>query len=218
MIYKYNTKEILKEINNCEDYYWNNKKSKWEYKGILNIGNKKYKIMHWLAKKAYCSWICQGIRCNNKNNCHTKYYYDKGIKRIWDNRTCINFWINEFFKRDGWNKPVMTRKNDVGNYCENNCELKEHIENNKEIKITEKRRKIFSIYGIINGAINGAKTTSKNIKLININNKDDIIYFSSINDGGLKLNKSKNYLRYFIKNNKLVYINNKYYKIKIIFN
>jgi len=33
--YKYNTKEILEEIKNHQDYYWNEKEYKWKYIGCL---------------------------------------------------------------------------------------------------------------------------------------------------------------------------------------
>jgi len=145
-LYKYVTNEVLEEIKNHPDYVFEN--GKWKYIGILDCR----KNIHWLIRKAYRSWLAQGNRCNNPNDVAYKYYggKDKPVKRIWNSRIMVNFWINEFFKRKYWIYPVLSRFKDKGDYKLGNCILEENIENISKIKSTELMQKTRSKNGLKN--------------------------------------------------------------------
>jgi len=164
--------------------------------------------MHWLARKAYISWMDQGKRCNNINNIAYKYYGANGVKRIWSNINCINFWINEFFKREGWNKPIVSRNEDNGNYELGNVILEEHSKGVAKIKITKKMRESAKNVSI--------RTRSKRVKLTNIKNPTDIIEFYSSSEASRQLDKCKNYVIEAIRIGRMVIYNYKKYKPEYI--
>jgi len=210
MNFKYITYLIFEEIKNHPDYIFEN--NKWKYIGKLGIHLiEKYKI-HWLAYKAYKDWCGQGARTTNKNCISYKYYKSKNSKRIWDSRTSINWWINEFFKREGWNCPCVCRKGDKGNYEIDNVDLKEKSENNSEKEITDKIR---------NKAREVSKENFKNFrgwnrkkfKIINIDNLNENYIFNSSFEAGKFLNKNPGIIRYKALQNKILKVNNKRYKI-----
>jgi len=202
--YKYFTKEILEEIKNHQDYYWNEKDGQYKYIGILGR-NTKYKI-HWLAEKAYYSLCCQRSRCNNPNDDSYIYYGGKcpPIKCNYSSTIdFINWWINEFLKRDKWETPCTSRFDDKGDYQLDNIELIEKGENSSKIKCTDKQRNA--------ARINGLKTSKKCI-LINIINKNDKIIFDSAIKGSCFLNRNKNYLTNAIRKLHKIKYNNKIYR------
>jgi len=202
-LYKYNTKLILEEIKNHPVYIFEN--GKWKYINLTNI-----KDIHWLAKKAYQSWVGQGTRCNNPNpnNKSYQYYGAKGVKRIWSSRECVNFWINEFFKRKAWITPVVSRIEDKGNYELGNCELKENTENVSEQKVTYNR--------IIACRKNYLTSFAKKVKLTNINNPNDILKFISGREASRQLGKYEAFIKYSIKTNKIIIYKGKKYKPEYI--
>jgi len=203
-LYKYVTNEVLEEIKNHKDYTFKN--NKWKYIGNLNYTNKKYK-MHLLACKAYASWASQGDRCNNKNRISYKWY--KKSFRLWDSRTFINWWINEFFKREKWICPVVSRFEDKGNYELGNCCLEEKSENAKKVKMTKGRLKGLKI---------GAKNNAKKVRLINIKDHNDILEFYSAAEAGRSLKGNRHIVKNAILQQINIIYNNKKYKPKYINN
>ena len=209
-IYKYIISEVWDEIENHSDYEWLDdeneelihkkikRKGRWDYKGILNP-----KKMHWLANKAYSSWMGQGNRCNNPNCKEYKWYGAKGVKRIWSSREMINWWINSLFLRKNWYIPTCSRKVDLGNYEIGNVELKECSEGAKETKITKKVIEI--------GRINGLKN-SKSVILVNVNNIKKIMEFYSAREGCKQLKKSEAWIKNSIRFNTFIIHNNEKWK------
>lgn len=198
------TKDVLKEIKNHKDYVYDNNSKQWKYIGSIGV---VIKNGHWLMYKAYLSWLEQGRRCNNKNDEGYKKYGKKGIKRIWDSKTCINFYINELLTRKEWHDPVMSRNNDIGNYILGNCKLLERVENAKLIKITEKMRKSARK----NAKLMGLKNRKK-IILININDHKDKIFFNSTRECDRYFNWYLHKTAKATRNKQLLTINNKKYR------
>lgn len=96
------------------------------YQGTLNRDK-----MCPIAKRGYKSWIDQGQRCNNPNNPRYYCYGEKGVKRIYQQRELIAWYVDEYKKKPTWERPQIDRINSRGNYEFGNIRLIECSENVK---------------------------------------------------------------------------------------
>lgn len=149
--------EILYEFQNDERYICRN--GVWYYDGPRGFG-----YMPHIAQLAYRCWTGQGYRCNNKKSKEYQWYGAIGVKRLWAPDECINFYINSLLTRNKWNRPVVSRKKDQGDYCSSNCELKENEENSSEINISNLRRMVSTTNVKSMHKANCHKITLKNVK------------------------------------------------------
>lgn len=133
----FNRSLVLKELEESEDY--EKIGGNWFYTGKLT--KIKNKTRNSLAYKAYRLWGKQGERCYNPNNCSYVYYGVKNIKRVWNSREFINWFLNNILSRENWEDPVVSRKKDEGDYFSENCELLERSENSKKVKKARKKIK-----------------------------------------------------------------------------
>lgn len=126
------TKDIEKEISKNSNYEYS--KGQWHYVGPITK-----KDMHWLAYHAYKIWESQGERCEDKNHKSYPDYGKIGVKRIWSGKDCIDLYLKEFFKRESWTTPTISRNEDKGNYTTDNVKLIEFSENSEEARAAVKK-------------------------------------------------------------------------------
>lgn len=195
----YETRKIWEELENNEDFLFGGTK-------VIYAGAKNTRKMHYLAKKAYLSWLGQRNRCYNKKSKEYKYYGGKGVLCLWSSEECINFYLTEFFKRPYWNKPCISRLEDKGNYEKCNVRLLEAKENCSEIKISKKRIKASKI-----NALKANKSIWIPIMLININNPKDNYVFTCAREADRKLNLRPYKVNDSIKRGEIIKHNGKSY-------
>ena len=87
--------------------------------------------MNDVEKRAYKSWKDQGQRCTNENDPRYYCYGAVGIKREYDSRSFISWYVSEFNKVEKWNRPNVDRIDSKKNYCFENIRLIECSENVK---------------------------------------------------------------------------------------
>lgn len=194
----YSAEDILKTF--VSDFNCQLSDGLWSFNGnpsSLNNNN--------IIKMLYLRWEKQGDRC-----LHNPYY--RSVKRIWSASAFINWGMNQLLKREYWVLPVVSRKNDSGDYTEDNCQLIEKSENSKQVKITNKKIEAARELGKLTGKINGEKR-NKNITLKNIET-GKVINFKSQSHASRVLGKNRQYLANCISKNKTpVDINNNSYLI-----
>lgn len=151
------TRNEILEILREDPSMYENSIGEWFYEGPISK-----EASNNLALKAYRIWCTQGDRCNNSNDKAYKNYGAKGVKRIWNSRFFINWYINQLLKRDQWNKPSVSRNKDLGDYDYLNCELIELGENVQLMYENKKENYNKKIIDFINKNSNKISASFKN--------------------------------------------------------
>lgn len=97
-----------------------------KYEGSLNINK-----MNPVEKKAYKAWKDQGQRCQNPNDRAFNFYGAKGVKRIYEPREFIAWFVVQYSSKKEWNRATVDRIDSNGNYEFGNIQLIELSENTK---------------------------------------------------------------------------------------
>lgn len=83
-------------------------------------------------KKGFKSWVDQKQRCSNPNDPRYKYSGERGIQVEYSSYEFVLWFKEQWFKKDKWNRPNVSRINHAKNYSFENIELLECSENSKE--------------------------------------------------------------------------------------
>lgn len=83
------------------------------------------------VKKAYDSFRAQRERCGSKNAEKYKYYGARGIQVKYSAREYIGWYLENLRSRK-WNDPTVGRLDHDKDYCFENIEMQERVDNSKE--------------------------------------------------------------------------------------
>jgi hypothetical protein len=92
------------------------------------------------AAQGYASWANQKSKCYNAKNPDFKYYGAKNIRVLYSSREFVGWWLYNL-KTKKWDSPTVGRLDHEKDYCFENIQMEERIDNSSE-RVRRKGRPI----------------------------------------------------------------------------